>query len=159
MELISAPEPEREAFAQPRSSVAGYGVEDMFPIAIRGESIELREMGPEDVPSLAEIIADEAVLRYTTWQGATDSEAAAGFVRRAQETAAATPRIEYLLTIAYLLSGEVIGTGGIRQEDDAAEMRSLRCFLRRDWWGRGVASEAAKLAIRIWLRGNGPPAD
>jgi RimJ/RimL family protein N-acetyltransferase len=133
----------------PRRSFAGYDPESMFPVAIRGESIELREMEPEDVPSIAEIIADEAVLRYTTWKGATDPEAAEGFVRMAQETAAATPRIEYLLTIAYLPSGEVIGTGGIRQEDDAGEMGSLRCLLRRDWWGRGVASEAAILALRF----------
>jgi ribosomal-protein-alanine N-acetyltransferase len=122
----------------------------MLPVAIQGDTIELREMRAEDAASLAQIIADEAVLRYTTWKGATDIEAAEGFIRVAQETAAVMPRIEYMLTIAYLPTGEVIGTGGIRQEDeDGGEVGSLRCLLRRDWWGRGVATEAAKLALHF----------
>ncbi|MGH2538995.1 MAG: GNAT family N-acetyltransferase [Actinomycetota bacterium] len=121
----------------------------MFPVAIRGDAIELRELEPTDAASLAVVIADEAVLRYTTWMGPTDLEAAEGFVRMAQETAVATPRIEYLLAVALLATGEVIGAGGIRIEDEASQVGWLRFILRHDWWGRGVATEAAKLAIRF----------
>ncbi|MDP9233297.1 MAG: hypothetical protein M3P01_01950 [Actinomycetota bacterium] len=56
------------------------------------------------------MIADEAALRYTAWKGATDVEAAERFVRTAQETAAAAPRVEYLLSVAYLPGGDVVGT-------------------------------------------------
>lgn len=121
----------------------------MFPVATRGEAIDLRELEPADAASLAVVIADEGVLRYTTWEGPSDRQAAERFGRMAQETAVAMPRIEYLLAIALVETGEVIGTGGIRHEDHASQVGSLRCLLRHDWWGRGVATEAAKLAIRF----------
>jgi RimJ/RimL family protein N-acetyltransferase len=39
--------------------------------------------------------------------------------------------------------------GGIRHEDATGEVGSLRVLLRRDWWGQGVATEAAKLGIHF----------
>jgi [ribosomal protein S5]-alanine N-acetyltransferase len=119
----------------------------MYPVNIRGDTIELRELDEQDAAAVAAIIGDEAVLKYTTWKGPTDFEAAGGFIRLAQETAAASPRIEYILAITDLGTGKVFGTGGIRVEDEAGEVGSLRVLLRRDWWGRGAASEAAKLGI------------
>lgn len=121
----------------------------MFPVVIRSDKVELREMEAPDAAAVAEMIADEAVLRYTTWKGATDVEAAKRFVRTAQETAATAPRVEYLLSIAYLPTGEVVGTCGIRLEDAGAQVGSLRCLVRRDWWGRGVATEATKSLIHF----------
>jgi [ribosomal protein S5]-alanine N-acetyltransferase len=121
----------------------------MFPVAIRGDTIDLRELKPEDAASLAAVIADEAVLRYTTWKGPADLGAAKGFVRMAQETAAVAPRIEYILAITLVATGELIGSGGIRREGEEGQVGSLRCLLRRDWWGQGVATEAAKIAIRF----------
>jgi RimJ/RimL family protein N-acetyltransferase len=119
----------------------------MYPIRIRSDTIELRELEDHDAIAIAAIIGDDAVLEHTTWKGPSDLEAAKGFVRLAQQTAAASPRIEYLLAIADAGSGEVFGTGGIRLEDEAGEVGSLRVLLRRDRWGRGAASEAAKLAV------------
>jgi [ribosomal protein S5]-alanine N-acetyltransferase len=121
----------------------------MFPVVIRGDTVELREMEPRDAVAVADIIADEAVLRYTTWKGATDLGAAESFVRTALATAGATPRVEYLLTIVYPATGQLIGSIGIRHEDEEGAVGSLRFLLRRDWWGRGVATEAAKLTIQF----------
>jgi RimJ/RimL family protein N-acetyltransferase len=119
----------------------------MYPVQIRGDTIELREFEEQDAVAIAAVIGDEAVLKYTTWKGPADFEAAQGFIRLAQEMAAASPRMEYILAIADLGTGEVFGAGGIRVEDEAGEVGSLRVLLRRDWWGRGAASEAAKLGI------------
>ena len=123
----------------------------MFPVTIRGRSIELREMRLEDAPAIADVIAFEAVLRYTTWKGPADLEAAEGFVRFAQETAVVTPRTEYLLSIA-LPTDEVIGAGGLRVQDEDKRVGSLRCLLHPDWWGHGVATEAAKIAVEFGFK-------
>jgi RimJ/RimL family protein N-acetyltransferase len=119
----------------------------MYPIEVRSDTIELRELEEKDAAAIAAIIGDEAVLQYTTWKGPSDLEAAEGFIHLAQETAAASPRVEYLLAIVARSTGEVFGTGGIRMEDEAGSVGSLRVLLRRDWWGRGAATEAAKLGI------------
>jgi len=119
----------------------------MFPVEIQGETIDLRELEAEDAPAIAAVIADEAVLRYTTWKGPADLEAAKGFVRLAQESAAATPRRQYTLAIALRRSGEVIGTGFIRHDDEEGKVGSLGILLRPDSWGRGVATEAARMGL------------
>jgi hypothetical protein len=67
-----------------------------------------------DAAAIAAVIGDEAVLAYTTWKGPSDLEAAKGSIQLARETAAASPRVEYLLAIADRDTGEVFGTGGIR---------------------------------------------
>jgi RimJ/RimL family protein N-acetyltransferase len=119
----------------------------MHPVTVRGERIEIREIESADVDALAGVIGAPDVLRYTTWKGPADREAAAEFVRTAQESAIAEPRTEYLLAIVSNDSGEVVGTGGIRIEDASAGVGSLRCLLHPDWWSRGIGTEAARMAV------------
>lgn len=119
----------------------------MHPVTLRGRTIEIREIEPADVGAIARIIGAPGVLRYTTWMGPTDEEAASHFVRTAQESAAAVPRTEYTLAIVANDSGEVVGTGGIRIEDPAAGLGSLRCLLHPNWWNLGIGTEAARIAI------------
>jgi len=119
----------------------------MHPVTVRGETIEIREIHPADVDAIARIIGAPDVLRYTTWTGPADRDAAAHFVGMAQESAAAEPRTEYLLAIVSNDSGEVVGTGSIRIEDASSGVGSLRCLLHPEWWGRGIGTEAARMAV------------
>jgi RimJ/RimL family protein N-acetyltransferase len=119
----------------------------MHPVTLHGERIEIREIHPADVDAIARIIGAPDVLRYTTWKGPSDREAAAEFVRTAQESAAAEPRTEYRLAIVSKDSGEVVGTGGIRIEDPYAGVGSLRCLLHPDRWRQGIGTEAARMAV------------
>jgi RimJ/RimL family protein N-acetyltransferase len=119
----------------------------MYPVNISRTTIEIREIEPGDLDAIARIIGAEDVLRYTTWRGPADREAAAGFVRMAREAAASVPRTEYLLAIVDVDSGEVVGTGGIRIEDPGTGLGSLRCLLHPDWWNRGIGTEAARMAV------------
>ncbi len=119
----------------------------MYPVAIHGRTIQIREIRSDDAAAIARIIGEPEVLRFTTWKGPADLDAAEQFVRAAQETAAATPRIEYTLAIVARDSGEVVGTGGIRIEDQTGRVGSLRCLLHPDWWHRGIATDTARLAI------------
>ncbi len=57
------------------------------------------------------------------------------------------PRTEYTLAIVLIDSGEVVGMGGIRIEDAAERIGSIRCLLHPDWWNRGIGTEAARMAI------------
>ena len=121
----------------------------MYPVTLRGKNIEIREIEPRDVDSIARVIGAPSVLQYTTWRGPADADAAAGFVRMAWETAAAVPRTEYVMAIVDLESGEVAGSGGIRIEDADARVGSLRVLLHPEWWNRGIGTEAARMAINF----------
>ena len=75
------------------------------------EQIDIREIHAADVDAIARIIGAPDVLRYTTWKGPADEEAAAAFVRTAVESAAAELRVEYLLADVYRDSGGGRGNG------------------------------------------------
>lgn len=124
----------------------------MYPVTLHGETIEIREIEATDVDAIARVIGAPDVLRYTTWRGPADAEAAAGFVRMAQETAAVVPRTEYLMAIVDVESGQIAGSGGIRIEDAVAGVGSLRVLLHPEWWNRGVGTEAARMAVDFGFR-------
>src|SRR5512138_2872852 len=113
----------------------------MWPVTLRGKKIEIREIEPSDVDAIARVIGAPDVLRYTTWRGPADADAAAGFVRMARETAKAVPRTEYLMTIVDLESGQVAGSGGIRIEDPDARVGSLLVSSTRTG---GIAASARR---------------
>ncbi len=60
--------------------------------------------------------------------------------------AAEAARIKYQLAIC-LPTGELIGTCGIRIEDQANQQASFGCAIARNFWGKGYAYEASYAII------------
>jgi len=59
------------------------------------------------------------------------------------EGTAETPRTSYQLAIC-LPNGTLIGTCGVRLEDEANQQASFGCAIGRPFWGHGYATEASR---------------
>jgi [ribosomal protein S5]-alanine N-acetyltransferase len=106
----------------------------------------LRELTAEDTDALAHIISDPETMRYYP----------APYDRAGVEQWIARNRQRYkddgvgLWAVVLRSTSEVIGDCGvIRQEVEGENLYEIGYHLRRDFWGQGLASEAA-IACRDW---------
>ena len=120
----------------------------MFPVAITGSRIRLREFRLTDLDASIAVVGDPEVTRslsFDTRTKADQAERLADDIARAQND----PRPDYYLAIANeadLLTGFVrIGLGGHRSGE-------IGYAVRREDWGKGYASEATSLMLDFGFR-------
>ncbi|HEX9112238.1 MAG TPA: GNAT family N-acetyltransferase [Terriglobales bacterium] len=112
----------------------------------------LRELVPEDAEALAQVLSDPETMHYYP----------APLNRRQVEEWIERNRRRYadnavgLWAMVLKSTGEVIGDCGIiRQQVDGESLYEIGYHLRRDFWKRGLATEAA-IACREWGFSNLP---
>lgn len=101
----------------------------------------LREFTAEDADALAAVISDPETMRY--YPAPFDRAAVEQWIQRNQR--------RYLIdgfglwAMVQKSSGELIGDCGLMRQDvdDAAEIE-IGYHVRRDFWGQGLATEAAR---------------
>jgi RimJ/RimL family protein N-acetyltransferase len=106
----------------------------------------LREFIPEDADALALMLCDQEVMRYypTPFDRSRVGEWIARNCRRYSNDGVGLWAIDLKAT------GELIGDCGIiRQEVDGDSLYEIGYHLRRDFWGQGIAIEAAR-ACKEW---------
>jgi RimJ/RimL family protein N-acetyltransferase len=108
--------------------------------------LSLRELTAEDADALARILSDPETMRFYP----------APYDRAGVERWIERNRQRYkedgvgLWGMVLKLTGELIGDCGItRQEVEGEQFYEIGYHLRRDFWGQGLASEAA-IACREW---------
>jgi ribosomal-protein-alanine N-acetyltransferase len=100
----------------------------------------LRRLTWEDLDALARISADPITRRFM-WSGVLSREQAAHNIRQWMR--------EYgrglgLLAVVHRTEGRLIGQCGLEEEGDLFE---LGYMLDRDYWGMGLATEAARAVL------------
>jgi ribosomal-protein-alanine N-acetyltransferase len=106
----------------------------------------LREFVAEDADALALVLSDPETMRY--YPAPYDRAGVEQWIARNQQRYADDGA--GLWAMALRASSEVIGDCGItRQEVEGEYLYEIGYHLRRDLWGRGLATEAA-LACRDW---------
>ncbi len=120
----------------------------VFPVAITGTRVRLREFRPADLDASMTVVGDPEVTRslsFDTRSRDDQAERLTDDIARAQSD----PRPDYYLAIANdadVLIGFVrIGLGGHRSGE-------LGYAVRRDDWGKGYATEAAALMLDFGFR-------
>jgi ribosomal-protein-alanine N-acetyltransferase len=101
----------------------------------------LREFVPADADALARVISDPVTMRYfpMRFDRAAVEEWLARNLRRYETNG------HGLWAMELKSSGEMIGDCGItKQEVDGERMLEIGYHLRRDLWGHGLATEAAR---------------
>jgi RimJ/RimL family protein N-acetyltransferase len=116
------------------------------------ERLHLRTWSGEDFEALRRLTADPEVMRYISvgapWSGAQTR----AFIDR--QIANAREHGFCLWALQEKASGELIGQTGLQYLGTSGEVE-IGWWLRRDRWGRGLATEAAHAALRFAFEGAG----
>jgi RimJ/RimL family protein N-acetyltransferase len=108
----------------------------------------LRDFRPTDFRAVQLYAADTAVVRFMLWGPNSDAETRA-FLQRAAQRARATPRTHWELAVTDADTGDLVGGAAVRIDDAAHESGSMGYVIRRDRWGRGYATEAARAVLGL----------
>jgi ribosomal-protein-alanine N-acetyltransferase len=101
----------------------------------------LRELVPEDVDALAAVLSDPETMRY--YPAPLDRAGVAEWIERNRRRYADAGYGLWAMVLK--ASGEVVGDCGLtRQTVDGTDEIEIGYHVRRDLWGRGYASEAAR---------------
>jgi ribosomal-protein-alanine N-acetyltransferase len=122
------------------------GVFERFP-ALATDRLHLRELCPEDAPSLFEVFRDDEVTRYYDVETMTEVAPAAALVAFLQQRFASRVGIRW--AIVERASGSFLGTIGFNSINQSANKSPLGYELGRAAWGRGFATEAVRAVVRF----------
>lgn len=115
---------------------------------VRIETVRLlmREFAEDDHASIQAWAADPEVVRYEAWGPNTD-EQTRDFLRGSAAARRSDARAVFDLGFALKDSGLLIGSGRIRIVGQDCVEGDIGYALRRDAWGRGYATEAARALV------------
>lgn len=116
----------------------------MYPVEIHGQHVLLREFRPGDLADVLRIVGDDSVTRWLSFDTRSESEAETmlqGIISRARQI----PRAEYYLAVVPDSTGAVAGFA--RLGLNGINAAKLGGAIRRSYWGRGLATDAATALI------------
>jgi RimJ/RimL family protein N-acetyltransferase len=117
----------------------------VYPVAITGTMVMLREFTQADAMPLHKVYGDEEATRHLSFEPRT-IEQVEGIIKAAMESATAQPRTEYMLAVADK-DGELIGSARLATgEYDSAQ---IGFAIRPDHWGQGQGLETVRLLQRL----------
>ncbi|MFP4599030.1 MAG: GNAT family N-acetyltransferase [Persicimonas sp.] len=114
----------------------------MNSLSITTKRLELRPFQPDDVDDVHLYASDPVVTRHTDW-GPNTLDDTRAFVQEAIDAVQATPLRTMPLAIEHRESRRVIGTVGLQLVQSELGDGSIGFCMNRDFWGRGLATEAA----------------
>lgn len=124
----------------PMALPAGLG---RVPLPLEGERVRLRGFRDSDLDALAAWLADPEVVRYLPGPPRSREQSArtmAFFVAHQERHGFSAWALEETE------SGKVVGWCGLAEFEQTGEVELLYC-LAREAWGRGLATEAARLCV------------
>jgi RimJ/RimL family protein N-acetyltransferase len=115
----------------------------MYPVALTGRVVTLREFRSDDAADALAIIGDDRVTHWLSFDS-RDIAAAQAMVDGAAERAHLDPRNEYYLAVT---AGDDEVVGFARLAFAGVKAAKLGYAIRADRWGKGYATDAARLMI------------
>ena len=116
-----------------------------------GKLTLLREFEKRDVAALLAIHSDPRFLRYYAPELGTP-EHTQMLVERFIEWSVENPRRNFQLAIADRETKTLLGSCGVRTKDCPQGQAEFGIGIGADWWGKGIASEAARMILRFAFR-------
>ena len=113
-----------------------------------GERILLREFAAGDVDALHAVHADPRVMRYYDPEVGTREHAQA-LVTMFIDWSNESPRHNFQLAIVDSASSRLVGSCGVRTKGCSPGDAEFGIGIGSEWWGRGIAQEAARLILRF----------
>ena len=117
-------------------------------VPIETERLVLRDFSMEDAPAVHRYGSDPEVVRYMPWGPNTWADTK-DFLRRKLDGQRADPRSVFDFAVTLYSSGEIIGSCGISIISTQRRQAAIGYVYRRDVWGKGYATEAAKALVAL----------
>jgi RimJ/RimL family protein N-acetyltransferase len=118
------------------------------PLDLKGERIKLRGLMRSDWPAIHAYASRPDVCRFQPW-GPNTPEETITFVEAAVASAEEDPRRRYALAVILAEEGKVIGLAELNVRDAQFAVGEIAYVLHPDYWGRGIATEAARILLRF----------
>lgn len=112
---------------------------------LAGRRVDLRWLTPEDAPAIFATFGDPAVMEFWSSPPLVDVTAAAQLIAQIHELFHARRLFQWGICLRD--TGEVIGTCTLFNLNRAHRRAELGFALRRNAWGKGLASEAIGLLL------------
>jgi RimJ/RimL family protein N-acetyltransferase len=109
--------------------------------------VTLRQITAADAPALFAVFGDPEVTRFWSSPPLADLAAAKALVTEIHDHFEAGRLFQWAVTLAG--GDELVGTVTLADIDEANGRAEIGFALRRDAWGRGLASEAVRVLIDL----------
>ncbi|WP_268258060.1 GNAT family N-acetyltransferase [Bacillus niameyensis] len=110
------------------------------------EKVSLREFNKEDWMAVHQYASQDQVCQYQPW-GPNSEEDSKGFIQEVLANAEQYPRTRHTLAIEF--SGKLVGAGELAIDDISNRVGEMGYVVNPDYWGQGIATEAAQLLIKF----------
>ena len=106
----------------------------------------LREMEEKDWMDVHKYASNVTVCKYQPW-GPNSEEESQDFVNQVLVDAKRVERTRFVFSIVEKETGSMIGAGEFNIRDYQNKAGEIGYIVHPDYWGKGIATEAAKLLI------------
>lgn len=110
-------------------------------LPLRTDRLSIRAFALEDREAMSAIYADPEVMRFVDTRGEDPTTWVDGYAREQRE------RGWGVWAVVERATGELLGEAGLAPRDGRGPELELGYLLRRDAWGRGLATEAARACL------------
>ncbi len=123
---------------------------DLASLRLETPRLVLRELALADAPAVQGWAQDPEVSRYLEW-GPNTLGQTEEFLRGVVAARLAAPRDAFELGFVHKETGRLVGAGGLRIRSRPHRTADVGYCLRRDAWGQGYATEAARALVELGL--------
>lgn len=121
---------------------------DLHANALKTKRIYLREFQERDWEEVHQYASQMIVCQFQHW-GPNSELDSQTFVKQVLEDGAKTPRTRYAFAIIFKENDRLIGAGELNIRDITNKQGEIGYSLNPNYWGKGLATEAAKLLINF----------
>jgi ribosomal-protein-alanine N-acetyltransferase len=118
----------------------------LIDLPIKTERLHLRNFRADDWLAVHSYASDPEVVRFVEW-GPNTEDVSQNFVQRVIQLSQADPRVDFELAIVLSDENILVGAASIHVSHPANQEGWIGYCLNRQFWGRGIASEAADALI------------
>ena len=116
--------------------------------SIQTNRLIIRDWQIDDVSDANEYASDPDVCKFMDW-GPNSKRETENFIDVAHKSSLEMPRRGFELAIQYKDNEKVIGGVGLAVKDQIFATAMLGYALNREYWGRGIASEASLAMLKF----------